>query len=139
MYTLTRNKFTADGIFGELEEDGELVAYTLEHAFEDGTTWNPILPAGKYTLQYGPHQLEHGPPFMTYEFPKVTSWDGNKHTQILFHAGNFNSDSKGCVLLGTQIGTLYGRPALISSTVAFEKFITRCAHATTIEVEVVNP
>lgn len=82
-----------DGILGVLDDDeGHQLAVTLEHSYNG----KPKLPAGTYTCQRGPHRL-HGmkDSFDTFEVLNVPG-----HTGILFHWGNYNGDSEGCVLLG---------------------------------------
>lgn len=92
--TLTRTRFCSEGIFGELSKDGERLAYTLEHSYND----KPKLPVGEFTCVRGQHRL-HG---MTADFTtfEVTGVAG--HAGILFHWGNYNCDSEGCILLGLQ-------------------------------------
>ena len=102
-----------NGIFGYLlTEGGEALCETLEHSF-DG---KPALPPGTYVCQRGPHCLKNGHPFTTFE---VTGVPG--HTGILFHCGNRNEDSKGCILVGDtweQVGGM-----ITGSRVAFNRFL----------------
>ena len=90
---LRRTHFNADGILGALYDDeGYQVAATLEHSY-DG---RPKLPAGTYRCQRGQHVLHSSPEaFETFEVMGVPD-----HSGILFHVGNRNADSQGCVLLG---------------------------------------
>ena len=92
---LLRSEFRDDGIIGTLyNEQGDQLAVTLEHAY-DG---QPKLPAGHYLCKRGKHQLKHSDPFETFEVTGVTG-----HTGILFHTGNWNKDSDGCILLGRTV------------------------------------
>jgi hypothetical protein len=118
--TLNRTDFTENGIFGILTSvDNPCLFATLEHAYlqPDGS-YAPKLPNGNYTCVKGLHSLDHTPtPFEAFE---VTNVPG--HSGILFHVGNYNHDSDGCILLGTAIA---GRDASITnSKLAFEKFMT---------------
>jgi len=90
---LTRTACRPDGILGILsDDDGDQLAVTLEHSY-GGV---PKLPAGTYTCQRGPHRLKGmTESFQTYEVMGVPG-----HAGILFHAGNYNADSQGCILLG---------------------------------------
>ncbi len=96
--TLTRTEYRSDGIFSELRDDqGDLVAHTLEHAYTDNA--GPFIPKitnGIFTCQRGLHRL-HG---MTDDFEtfEITGVEG--HKDLLFHWGNYNRDSKGCILVG---------------------------------------
>jgi hypothetical protein len=115
---LIRKEFRKDGIFGELliEKNGELLAHTLEHAYEKPAPhqpskysgidsvavsgeYAPKLIEGSYTCVRGMHRLKSMvKKFETFEITKVPG-----HTGILFHIGNFNEDSSGCVLLGHSV------------------------------------
>lgn len=116
--TLRRSSYTPDGIFGALyQDDGTLVAYTLEHAYasDENGGWAPKIPAGVYTCVRGMHQLENmKAPFETFEITNVP-----EHTKILLHCGNVNADSAGCVLVGSSIDGI----ELLQSRLAFAKFL----------------
>ena len=102
--TLVRFKFAPDGIFSRLlDADGTQIAVTLEHAYPDGMSgYAPKVPLGTYLCERGTHCLKKGlglgQPFETFEVMDVPG-----HTGILFHAGNFNRDSAGCLLLGEAL------------------------------------
>ena len=100
---LVRKDCQSDGIFGELlNEAGEKLFVTLEHSFE----CKPKIPDGLYTCRLGKHRL-HGmtEDFETFEIVRVPG-----HTGLLFHWGNFNHDSDGCVLIGAdRIGDMITR------------------------------
>lgn len=121
---LIRTKYRSDGIFGELRTDdqkNELIAVTLEHAFP-GSHGNflPVIPEGDFICERGEHYL-HGmtTPFETFE---VTGVDG--HVGLLFHWGNFNKDSEGCILLGGVLSVNEKNEEMIlNSKMAFEKFM----------------
>lgn len=119
--TLTNTDFLDTGIFGELKDsDGKHLFYTLQHAYDSGQgdgSYVPKVPAGTYTCVKGQHQLAYmrAPEDMF----EVTNVPG--HTGILFHVGNFNGDSEGCILLGSNIaspGRMIG-----ASNLAFTKFM----------------
>lgn len=99
---LTRVVFDSHGIFGTLTDHDDIaIAVTLEHSYDaklGNGSYAPKLPNGEYKCLRGTHQLHNAPPFETFEITGVPG-----HTGILFHAGNFNEDSEGCVLLGRRI------------------------------------
>ena len=115
--TLERYRFTEDGIFGHLfDEKGTIRINTLEHSFGD----QPKLADGTYTCQRGMHQLEHmTAPFETFEVCGVPEFEGVPVWGILFHVGNFNIDSNGCILLGLAAAD----SSIISSKEAFGRFM----------------
>lgn len=120
---LKRTKFEKDGIFSELLlNDGSFFCYTLEHAYgnQDETVFVPKIYNGIFKCVRGIHQLEKSPrPFETFEITEVAG-----HTNILFHTGNFNTDSEGCVLVGESILTnKNGLSMLADSRLTFDRFM----------------
>lgn len=103
---LTRISNNSCGVFGELSDDNGQICVTLEHAYPftyAGTlrkVWHPKLPpTGVYNCIRGLHRLAgYADPFETFEITNVPG-----HTGILFHIGNYNDDSDGCILLGKEI------------------------------------
>jgi len=114
---LLRNKAVLYGIFGVLlDENAKEVAVTLEHAYSDGTGgFIPRVPAGEYTCVRGQHRLDGMT--NTFETFEITGVPG--HTNILFHKGNYNTDSAGCVLLGSELGPR----CILESAMAFGHFL----------------
>lgn len=117
---ITRVENREDGIFSEIKNAKmEVLFHTLEHAYETGTQWLPKIPNGTFTCVRGPHRL-HGmtQDFITFE---ITGVDG--HVDLLFHWGNWNADSEGCILLGEGIAQSSKGQMITSSKVAFEAFM----------------
>lgn len=118
---LTRTQKGEDGIFGELScaAKGAVICLTLEHAYHVNGSYSPKLPAGEYLCQRGVHSLAHGHPFETFEVTGVPD-----HTGILYHIGNYNIDSSGCVLLGQErIQYLPSKFMINYSKKTFQKFM----------------
>lgn len=119
---LIRNLFREDGIFGELQDQaGNPIAVTLEHAYPDDVFgFSPKLPQGEYICEKGPHRLAGmDQPFETYEIKGVPG-----HFGILFHVGNYNEDSEGCVLIGAALGNKSnGGKMIVNSRNTFKKFM----------------
>lgn len=110
--TLTRKDFTENGIFSELTDDkGKLSLVTLEHSYDN----KPKLYDGTFMCVRGIHRLHNNIPFETFE---ITGVQG--HIGILFHIGNYNKDSDGCVLLGMD----RDNTMIQHSAIAFSKFIS---------------
>jgi hypothetical protein len=129
-WLLSTTDYRADGVFSELHCDDELFSVTLEHAFaQSDSSFAPKLPRGAtYTCKVGTgpangmHVLEHynqGRPFAAYEVMGVPG-----HSGILFHVGNTNKDSDGCLLMGEKILTLRDSTWMIfKSQDTFVKFM----------------
>lgn len=121
---LLRSRQQDDGIWGELlDENNHRIAFTLEHSYiseaGDGSYTAKLQP-GTYACRRGIHKLANLIPFETFEIEGVKG-----HDNILFHPGNYNKDSHGCVLLGTTI-TRIGNSKdemLTASKAAFAKFM----------------
>lgn len=114
---LKRNQYSKDGIFSTLfDEIGNVIAVALEHAYDLGSdNWLPKIPPGVYNCQRGFHRLASmKQEFTTYEIMGVRG-----HSNLLFHCGNFDKDSEGCILLGeSRMGLM-----IVQSRVAFERFM----------------
>lgn len=128
---LQRLEFSDMGIFGSLRslENEPEIAKTLEHSyFIPGGGFIAKLPFGTYRCVRGMHQLSGGFPFETFEITGVPG-----HSGILFHRGNFNRDSEGCILLGTDIEN----SALTHSADAFLKFMSGLDGVISFDLEVI--
>jgi hypothetical protein len=119
---LKRKEFRADGIFSELmDESGNQVAVTLDHAYPTDGGFKPKIPDGRFICKRGLHRLEG----MTHDFETFEICGVEGHTNLLFHQGNFNKDSEGCLLLGTSFGQngAKGAKMVLFSKVAFGQFM----------------
>lgn len=123
--TLTRIFDRSDGIFSELtDEKGKIIARTLEHAYMfvndvSKERYEPKLYDGTFTCKRSMHRL-HGMKndFETFEITGVKD-----HTNILFHWGNWHTDSDGCVLLGEGIASSSKGQMITASKQAFAEFM----------------
>lgn len=117
---LVREEWRADGIISVLLDlQGEFISYALEHAYLDsGGEYYPKIPDGTYSCVRGMHQLHNNKPFETFE---VIGVEG--HSGLLFHSGNMNSDSDGCILVGLSLGNIGSQKALLNSRAAFQKLL----------------
>ena len=127
---LKRNSFTSNGIFGILMDDNyNKIAVTLEHAYPLLNTYEPKIPDGVYTCVRGEHELSNLQPFNTFEITGVPG-----HSNLLFHSGNYNDDSHGCILLGKTVnGTM-----VTDSKRAFADFMALQDGLQTFILEVVS-
>lgn len=118
---LKRVAFRKDGIFSNLLDDqGTILFPTLEHSYLDNSAhYFPKIPDGSFECIRGPHRLEG----MTNDFETFEITGVIGHTNILFHVGNFNDDSEGCVLVGTSIVKAPYLWTISNSRIAFDKFM----------------
>ena len=114
---LQRIAFTSDGTFGVLlDNDGIPFALTCEREWVNNQPDVSCIPAGSYACK-----RVNSPRFgNTFE---VTDVPGR--TSILFHSGNTKDDSKGCILVGEEFGTVNGKTAVLSSKRGFAEFLER--------------
>lgn len=115
-FKLTRKEFRSDGIFSELtNQDGKIVAHTLEHSYAN----LPKVPNGIFKCVRGPHRLHNmTQDFITFEIMGVVG-----HDNILFHWGNYNKDSEGCVLVGESVVESQKIKMVTNSKATFAKFM----------------
>lgn len=116
--TLTRDAMSGGATTGTLSENGVEVCKTLEREYIDNASnvsCIPVSPEGGYLCK-----PVNSPRFgLTYE---VTGVEGRSH--ILFHSGNTEKDTHGCILVGlTSNGRAGNRAMLYSSRAGHEKFM----------------
>lgn len=107
------------GALGSLSTpSGAEVACTLEHTYLVGSGWEPKVPTGLYICVRSTHQLAGmAAPFETFEVVNVPG-----HTDILFHCGNTEADSSGCILLGDDVDD-NDQMTILHSRDAFKRFM----------------
>jgi hypothetical protein len=130
-FTLIRYDILATGSFGVLLAKG-FHCETLEHSYVIPleNTIQIKIPEGIYTCKRGVHRLESMTSgFETFEIENVPG-----HTNILFHVGNQNKDSAGCVLLGFN----RSNNALLFSKSAFDNFMEFLKDVNEFTLEVKN-
>lgn len=113
---LHRSEYKTDGIISELiSGNTKCIARTLEHSYDS----KPKLPPGVYKCVRGTHKLHDGVPFETFEITGVPG-----HSGVLFHPGNWNKDSEGCVLLGDAVTTSKQGTMITNSKTVFHEFMS---------------
>ena len=104
-----------DGCYSALLWDGRPFAVSVERTFDGNRV---VLPAGDFVCKRGGHRLSNGIPFETFE---ITGIPG--HTGVLFHKGNWETDSEGCVLVGESYAVISGREAIADSKGGFNELM----------------
>jgi hypothetical protein len=101
-----------DGCFSELlDETGKRLCFTLERTFDNNAV---IIPNGTFNCV---KTFFHRGGYNTFE---LTGVEG--HERLLFHCGNSEADSIGCILVGLSQGVLDGKKAILQSRAAFAVF-----------------
>lgn len=116
------------GTFGILKVQKRIQMFTLEPNDWENQTSVSSIPAQQYLCKRY-NSPKYGETFRVEEVPG--------RTNILFHWGNWTSDTEGCILLGT--GILSDKTGIANSKRAFEQFMDllkeyRTLHLTISEV-----
>lgn len=116
MKTLTLKRVVDNlwGTPGVLYDSDKFMLTTLERKWEGNQHDISCIPDGKYISRRGKFP-SHGD---TFEVTGVKDRSG-----ILFHKGNYQTDSKGCILLGSGYAEINGQLAISGSGDAFKKFM----------------
>jgi hypothetical protein len=109
---LVRVAIQPAGAFGVLLEDGLPFAVSLERTFGDTV----VIPPGEYPCRRTVFFKKN---YKTYEVIIPG------HDRVLFHIGNVEDDSRGCVLVGLQFGKVDGQPGVLLSRLGFLEFMRR--------------
>lgn len=105
-----------DGMFGALSVEGRWGCMTLERPWSENLRNVSCIPDGDYTCL-----KVSSPKFgATWEVSCVPG-----RGEILFHAGNLVSDSRGCILLGGAMAQMNGKACLIGSRDTMKTFLAR--------------
>lgn len=134
---LKTQRIGPEGAFSYLKDlAGNQIAVTAEHTYDqpDGSQMVKV-PPGRYLCVRGVHTLNGRDWFETFEITGVLG-----HKGILFHPGNTEFDSDGCVLTGRGFGELQVHgllmDAVLQSRDAFNDFMALQAGVQTFWLDV---
>ena len=113
--TLKRISANLDATFGVLIKDNTPFAVTLERPWLDNQPNISCIPLGNYQCK----RLVSPKFGRTYE---VIGVSGREH--ILFHAGNTEKDTHGCILIAEEYGQINGKGAVLDSKKGFNEFLS---------------
>jgi Family of unknown function (DUF5675) len=121
---LARILYRSDGIFSQLyQDDNSRVCVTLEHSFQFPDTplglWEPVIRKGSYICVRGMHRLEG----MTEDFETFEVKGIAGHSGVILHWGNWNKDSKACILMGEAIVDSAQGKMVTNSCATFQRFM----------------
>jgi hypothetical protein len=110
---VVRYSETVDGTYGVMEYNGVPLGMTLEPN-DRGNGANSRIPPGRYRCR-----RHNGPKYKnTWEIIEVPG-----RSAVLFHIGNIEDDSLGCVLLGSSLASVKGKLGVGSSGATFARFM----------------
>jgi hypothetical protein len=127
--TIKRVETGSQGTFGTIIYKGIPFALTLEREWLNNARNVSCIPEGDYICE-----RVNSPKFgNTFE---VTDVEGRSH--ILFHKGNLDDDSHGCILIGEQYGDLGANSGIIKSTEGFNSFMVLLDEVDEFELTITN-
>jgi hypothetical protein len=123
---IIRVEESEQGIIGVMLMNKEAFCCTLEPDHDDN---EPCIPAGSYTCK-----RVISPKFgETFE---ITNVPGRTH--VLFHAGNVEEHTHGCVLEGQYFGKLKGARAVLNSGATFKQFMAKLQSIDEFDLSIVE-
>lgn len=126
---IIRVEKSTDGVFGVLTIDGQFICLTLERPWLDNQKNISCIPPQIYLCK----RVDSPKYKDTFEVLNVAG-----RTNILFHAGNTIDDSKGCILLGSEIGNIDGKRAVLQSGKAFKSFMEKTEELEAFPFQIIN-
>lgn len=137
--SITRVQTGSEGTFGVLHTEKKPFALTLEREWLNNQRSVSCIPAGEYICV----RCRTSPEYSFQDSPKfgdtfvVTNVEGRQY--ILFHKGNIDQDSHGCILVGEQFGELKGSTALLASRAGFDEFLELLRGVDEFELSIRGP
>lgn len=119
-----------NGTFGALLIDGVLFSWTLEPPDLGNVQKRSCIPVGSYLCRR----------YSSAKYPdtfEVTGVPGR--TAILFHSGNTDDNTEGCILLGETLGKLRDARAILNSGATFRRFLAALASEDEARLRVRGP
>jgi len=94
---LIRDTFTDKSVIGKLYCNAEFIAHTLELAWRDNEKSVSCVPEGVYGCR-----VRLARESSSRDYVHLLVQDVPSRSYILFHRGNYPSDTRGCILTGTH-------------------------------------
>lgn len=122
-FVIRRVSTGVNGTFGVFLNPSNIpFAVTLEREWLNNKKSVSCIPAGRYMCL----RCSESPDYGYQDSPKfgdtfqVFNVPGRE--KILFHKGNIDDDSHGCILVGEQFDVLNNQPAILASKHGFDEF-----------------
>lgn len=122
---LTRSKSTKTETIGTIWEGANVICKTLELPWKENKRGISCIPAGTYkivpreTKKYGKHILIK---------------NVENRTAILIHAGNWTTETRGCILTGTTLATSNKGLKTVQSKIALKKLTETITEEATLTI-----
>ena len=113
---IIRTEKSIHGVFGVALMDSDSFCVTLEPEDHDNQQLISCIPPGAYICERTSRTVNKD----TFE---ITGVPGRE--DILFHAGNTEDDTLGCVILAQYFGKLRGQRAVLNSGKTFKSFMKK--------------
>mgnify|MGYP007090127139 CR=1 FL=1 len=123
---IVRVEQTTDGAIGVLLLDGIYFCNTLQPDAADKKRF--CIPAGDYLCKR----------FHGWKWKNTFEIIVKGHTALLFHAGNIEKDSVGCILLGATVDKLGDDRAVLNSGATFQRFLDYTANVNSFTLKIVD-
>jgi hypothetical protein len=104
-------------------------AVTLERPWRDNRRNESCIPSGIYQCRKV-NSPKFGPTFEVCDVPGRTA--------ILFHKGNLQDDSHGCILIGEAFNPVTGRPGITASKEGFAEFLHLTGMTLEFQLEIIE-
>lgn len=135
---IKRIAYTDEGAFGVMMLDGMPFALTLERPWRDNRRGESCIPAANYEAvrcrESAEYNYQDSPMFG--DTFVVENVPGRK--KILFHKGNLDDDTHGCILVGEQFGKLGTERGILASKAGFKEFLTITREIGRFDLSIVN-
>ena len=126
-FKLVRIAYIPDGTFGVLLDEDIPFCLTLEREWNDNKRGESCIPRGEYLCK-----RVQSPKFGdTFEVCDVSG-----RSYILFHRGNIEDDSHGCILVGEMYEKLKGKIAVLASRKGYKEFKKRTKDINVFKLEI---
>ena len=104
----------------EQSEQGALGVLLIEQTIFSFTLEPDVNDKGKLYIPQGCYHCQR---FHGNKWPNTFEIVVPGHTAVLFHSGNTEADTLGCILLGSSTGKLKGNRAVLNSGDTFKSFL----------------
>jgi hypothetical protein len=126
---IDQNTFATYGNLTDAEN--KQLCVTLERPWLDNQHEESCIPVGSYTFTrfHSPH----------WGYDVFKSEDVPGRGAIELHIGNLPHDSEGCILLGSNFGTVNGQHGITGSAAAFARFMSAMHGVDSFTLDVLAP